>query len=109
VQVVPAKRGEAVAAARERLSMKGAAPSVRWKPISSATYYNLVLWRDGKRVLDLWPTSPHAVLPRNWSSRGAHHRLLAGRYLWFVYPGLGAKASREYGALAGSGVVLVAK
>jgi hypothetical protein len=89
--------------------MDGAVQTVRWKPVSGATFYNLVLWRDGKRVLDLWPTSPRAVLPRDWSYRGGHHRLRAGRYLWFVYPGFGAKASRQYGTLDGSGVVVVKK
>ena len=80
---------------------------LRWNAVKGATYYNLVLWRDGKRVLDLWPTSSQAVLPSTWSYRGIRDRLLPGRYLWFVYPGIGAKASRHYGALAGSGVLVV--
>ena len=84
-----------------------AGQQLRWNAVAGATYYNLVLWRDGKRVLDLWPTSPQAVLPSAWSYHGIQHRLVPGRYLWFVYPGIGAKASQQYGALAGSGVVVV--
>jgi len=82
--------------------------TVAWDPVPDATYYNLVLWRDGKRVLDLWPTSSHAVVPNNWSRDGVEGRLLPGRYLWFVYPGLGAKASQQYGKLAGNGSFVVA-
>jgi hypothetical protein len=80
---------------------------LRWKAVAGATYYNLVLWRNGKRVLDVWPTSPQAVLPSNWTDHGIQDRLVPGRYLWFVYPGLGAKASQHYGPLAGSGVLVV--
>jgi len=82
--------------------------TVAWDPVPDATYYNLVLWRDGERVLDLWPTSSHAVVPNNWSRDGVEGRLLPGRYLWFVYPGFGAKASRQYGKLAGNGSFVVA-
>jgi hypothetical protein len=80
---------------------------VTWKSVSGATYYNLILWLDGKRVLDLWPASSRALVPKRVSYRGAHHRLQPGRYLWFVYPGYGSKASRKYGKLAWTGVLLV--
>src|SRR5438067_1130389 len=40
-------------------------PIVRWNTARGATYYDLVLWRHGKRVLDLWPASPHAVVPES--------------------------------------------
>jgi hypothetical protein len=80
---------------------------LRWNAVAGTTYYNLVLWRKGKRVLDLWPTSAQAVLPSTWSYHGTQDRLVPGRYLWFVYPGLGPKAARRYGALAGSGILVV--
>jgi hypothetical protein len=93
------------AAAPGRGMATGAGQIVRWKPVRGASYYNLVLWRDGRRVLDLWPSSSYAVVPK---SRPLHGRLVVGRYLWFVYPGFGAKASRHYGTLAQSGTLVVA-
>jgi hypothetical protein len=84
-------------------------PILRWKTVGGATYYDLVLWRHGTRVLDLWPTPPRAALPWNWRYRGVRHRLRAGSYRWFVYPGFGTKSSRRYGALAGRGVLAVGR
>jgi hypothetical protein len=82
--------------------------TVAWEPVRDATYYDLVLWRDGERVLDLWPASARAVVPRNWRRNDIQGLLLPGRYLWFVYPGFGAKASQQYGTLAGNGSFVVA-
>jgi hypothetical protein len=81
--------------------------TLRWGSVANASYYNLVLWRDGKRFLDLWPTLSHVVLPTASVENGAQVRLTPGRYLWFAYPGFGPKASQRYGALAGSGVLVV--
>lgn len=80
---------------------------LQWQPVAHATYYNVVLWRDGKRILDLWPRAPRVELPATSADHGPHKRLSPGRYLWFVYPGFGTKPSRHYGALAGSGVLIV--
>jgi len=80
---------------------------LHWSAVAGATYYNLVLWRDGKRVLDLWPTSPRVVLPTTSVNRGPLARLSPGRYLWFVYPGFGAKTAQKFGALAGTGALVV--
>jgi hypothetical protein len=104
---------------RPRPTVRGAVPRnvvthattqvITWKQMPKATYYDLVLWRDGKRVLDLWPTSPHALVTSLASHRGAYHRLQPGRYRWFAYPGYGSKTSHRYGKLAGSGALLVTK
>jgi hypothetical protein len=80
---------------------------LRWNAVAGATYYNLVLWRNGKRVLDLWPNSPYVVVPTTSVNHAPQARLSPGRYLWFVYPGFGAKPARQYGALARSGVLVV--
>jgi hypothetical protein len=81
--------------------------ALRWTTIAGATYYNVVLWRDGKRVLDLWPSSPQVAVPSSFVHHGSRIRLSPGRYLWFVYPGFGAKASQRYGELAGTGVLVI--
>jgi hypothetical protein len=91
-------------AARSAAADGGVAQTIHWKEVPNATYYDVVLWRDGKRLLDVWPTSARALLPRNMSPRGG---LSPGRYLWFIYPGFDAKALQHYGALAGSGVFVI--
>jgi hypothetical protein len=84
----------------------GAVQPITWRPVAGATYYDLVVWQDGRRVLDLWPTAAAVSVPANARDRG-DDGLGAGRYLWFAYPGFGAKSSRQYGALAGSGAFVV--
>jgi hypothetical protein len=84
----------------------GAVQTITWRQVAGATYYDLVVWQDGRRVLDLWPTAAAVSVPRDASDRGGDG-LGAGHYLWFAYPGFGAKASRQYGALAGSGAFVV--
>jgi hypothetical protein len=84
-----------------------AVKTLRWNAVTDATYYDVVLWRDGKRLLDLWPVSPTVDFPTAQVNHGSQARLSPGRYLWFVYPGLGAKSSRRYGSLAASGVLVV--
>jgi hypothetical protein len=97
-----------VRAGRQVLTRR-AVQSITWKAVAGATYYNVVLWRDGKRVLDLWPSSPRALLTPKGSGQRSHNRLGPGRYLWFVYPGFGPKSTRQYGTLVRSGLVIVAK
>jgi hypothetical protein len=75
--------------------------SLRWT--GAAPYFDVVLWRDGKRILDAWPTSPSTVVPATWTYRGKRYELTSGRYAWFVYPGLGRRADARYGALTASG------
>ena len=82
-----------------------AVQTITWRPAAGATYYDLVVWQDGRRVLDLWPTAAAVSVPLSVSDRG--DGLGAGQYLWFAYPGFGAKSSRKYGALAGSGAFVV--
>jgi hypothetical protein len=102
------KRSHRHAVAKRPLVVATRVPrTLRWNRVANASYYNLVLWRDGKRFLDLWPTSAHVVLPTASVENEAPVRLTPGRYLWFAYPGFGPKASQRYGALAGSGVLVV--
>jgi hypothetical protein len=72
-------------------------PTVTWSAVRGASYYDLVLWRDGRRVLDLWPRTPRQALAT----------LVPGRYLWFAYPGFGSRAAGRFGPLAASGSLVV--
>jgi len=82
--------------------------TLRWKPVRDATYYDLVVWREGKRVLDLWPVRASASVRIDSHRHSSAARLGPGRYLWFVYPGFGAKSSHRYGAPTQRGTLVVA-
>ena len=70
---------------------------LRWQPVRGATFYNVILWRDGGRALDLWPSEPAIDL----SDKNVPH----GKYRWFVYPALPTERGPRYGAVIAQGTV----
>ena len=72
---------------------------LRWRAVLGARAYNVILWREGKRVLDLWPTKANVAIPAR--------RLRPGTYDWFVYPIMGGGGEQRFGALAGHGTIRV--
>jgi hypothetical protein len=81
------------------------AATISWQPVAGASYYNLVVWRGHRRILDLWPTSTRVRLPQTWDYHGVRGSVSPGRYLWFAYPGFGPKASAHYGTPVQRGVL----
>ena len=79
-----------------------APPLLRWTPVRGARYYNVQLFRHGKKLLSAWPRRPRLQLERRWRFAGAKRRLAAGDYRWFVWPGEGARADRRYGERIGA-------
>lgn len=73
----------------------------RWRAIPNATYYNIQLWRAGRKVLTSWPRRSTFRLPARWKSQGHPYRLTRGHYTWFVWPGFGPRANGRYGDLVG--------
>ena len=59
------------------------APLLTWKPTKGASYYNLQLFRNGRRVLIAWPSRPSFRVPAPVLSPGT--------YVWFVWPALEAR------------------
>ena len=89
-------------------SAAAAAPSQKalaWPRVPNAAFYDVILWRRGERVLDLWPTTAQVALPEHWSFHGKRFTLADGPYLWFVYPASGTRSSARYGPLAAHGTV----
>jgi hypothetical protein len=72
---------------------------LRWRPVASATYYNVQLWLRGKKVLTTWPAGPSMRLPH----------LKPGAYTWFVWPGRGPRALHRYGPLLGKSTFVVTR
>jgi len=105
--ILPARHASGHAVSPVQIVGGPALDRLRWRAVAGAAYYNLVFWHNGKRVLDLWPTSPHVAVPTTSVKHASQARLSPGRYLWFAYPGFGSKQARRYGALAGTGVLVV--
>jgi hypothetical protein len=103
----PREPRAAVAASSPERSIRSTRPAPRerrslelgWRASTGAVFYNVILWRDGKRVLDLWPRRPELSL--------AGRRLTPGTYRWFVYPALADGRGRRYGSLVASGIVKI--
>jgi hypothetical protein len=78
-----------------------APPLLRWMPVLGASYYNVQLRRDGRKVLSIWPARPRLQLHARWRFAGRTRRLVPGAYSWEVWPGFGARAKARYGRRIG--------
>jgi hypothetical protein len=87
-------------APRDGTRVRGA-PLLRWLPRARATYYNVQLYRNGKKLLSRWPAGARFQLRTQWRYRGRLYRLRDGRYLWYVFPGFGKKTANRYGNVMG--------
>jgi hypothetical protein len=77
------------------------APMLRWREVRRASYYNVQLFRKGKKILSAWPTKPHYQLRKVWTYRGKRHRLMPGTYWWYLWAGYGHRSEHRYGKLLG--------
>ena len=65
-----------------------------WLKIAKADYYNVQIFRNGKRVLIDWPTGSKLSL--------ANGKLANGDYTAYVWPGYGELSQARFGKLIGS-------
>ena len=77
-------------------------PLLDWRTTRGATYYNVQLFRGDRKILSRWPTRSRLQLASRWRFQGRIYRLTPGRYTWYVWPGFGRRAERQYGALIGA-------
>jgi hypothetical protein len=85
-------------AARARLA---GPPLLRWTAVRGARYYNVQLFRGARKVLSAWPRLPRLRLHSTWRFAGTTRTLRAGRYRWYVWPGIGEPRLRRFGPLVG--------
>jgi hypothetical protein len=78
-----------------------APPRLVWARVSKATFYNVQLYYDARKVLSIWPNSAKLKLPRSWRYEGRRYRLRKGSYRWYVWPGFGPRSKARYGQLLG--------
>ena len=82
-------------------------PMLRWRKIARASYYNVQLFRNGKKILSAWPTKPHYQLRRTWTYGGKRHRLGKATYRWLLWAGYGTRSEHRYGKLLGKRTFIV--
>lgn len=58
--------------------VRSASPQLTWKAKKGTTYYNVQLFRNGKKVLVAWPTKAAYRIPAG--------TLEPGVYVWYVWP-----------------------
>jgi hypothetical protein len=83
-------------------ALVSAPPLLRWTPVRRARYYNVQLFRNGRKVLSAWPKRPQLHLRARWRFNGRRYRLVDGRYRWYVWPGEGPRSARRYGDRIGA-------
>ena len=83
------------------------APTLRWRAVRKASFYNVQLWRDGEKILSTWPKAAKLKLTRTWRYNGHSYKLKPGRYIWIVWPGFGTPSKGIYGQPLGQSSFLV--
>jgi len=78
-------------------------PLLDWRPRTSATYYNVQLWRNGVKILSRHPSLSQFRVRSSWRHEGRTYRFGAGRYRWLVWPGFGRPSAARFGRLMGYG------
>ncbi len=89
-----------------------AAPLVKWKPVKGAKYYNAQIWFEpagpgravlasaaARKVMSVWPTKASFKMKKSWRFGGKKFTLKQGRYLLYIWPGVGPKSANRYGKL----------
>ena len=84
-------------------------PLLRWRGVSRATYYNVQLYRAGRKVLTAWPRRTRLQLAARWRFNKRVQRLAPGVYRWYVWPGYGKASARRYGPLLGTSTFVVVR
>jgi hypothetical protein len=80
----------------------GSAPLLTWKKVKRARYYNIQLWRGGKKVLTAWPGQASFQVPQRWGFKGRRYSISRGHYRWWVWPGIGPRSAHRYGKPIGT-------
>jgi hypothetical protein len=85
----------------------GRPPLLRWTPVRKAQYYNVQLFRAGRKQLTAWPRVPRYQLKQRWTYAGKRRGLTPGHYRWMVWPGYGPRSKANYGKVIGRSMFVV--
>lgn len=75
------------------------APRLDWRTVKGADYYNVQLFRNGRKILSAWPRHSRLQLHKAWRYGGKRRTLDRGTYRWYAWPGFGRRAAHRYGKL----------
>jgi large repetitive protein len=76
-------------------------PLLVWRAVKRARYYNVQLYRQGAKILSIWPARARLKLRKRWRYNGKSFQLRSGSYTWLVWPAYGTREKPRYGALLG--------
>jgi hypothetical protein len=76
-------------------------PTLRWRAVRKARFYNIQLYRQGQKVLSAWPTRARLRLHARWRYKGHTFRLRPASYTWLVWPAFGSLANPRFGKALG--------
>lgn len=85
----------------------GGPPRLVWMKVRGARFYNIQLFRNGRKILTSWPRGSHLQLGARWASGHARFALHRGRYRWYVWPAFGKRTNPHYGPLLGTSSFVV--
>ena len=78
---------------------------LEWPEAEGATVYDVVVWRGGRRMLDLWPQTNR--LDVRTAAAKAGKRLAPGTYQWFAFAGFGSRDDLRFGEPLANGTFTV--
>jgi hypothetical protein len=78
-----------------------APPLLRWIAVRKASFYNVQVFRNGRKILSVWPVRTRYRLRRTWVWNGRRRTLVPGTYRWFVWPAYRRKGKILYGKSLG--------
>jgi hypothetical protein len=84
-------------------------PLLVWRKAARASYYNVQIYRGGRKVYSGWPTKARLQLRARWSYLGRKRSMEPGVYRWYVWPGYGRPAARNYGSPLGQSTFTVVR
>jgi hypothetical protein len=81
--------------------------TLRWRRVPGARYYNVQLYRGGRKVLSAWPIAARFHLSRAWTYSGHRFGLKRGSYTWYVWPSMKPLPQVAYGPIVGESSFVV--
>jgi hypothetical protein len=86
-----------------------APPLLQWVKVPKAAFYNVQLFRNGRKILSAWPAQTRLRLRRTWIWNGRRRTLVPATYRWFVWPAYKRGAKIRYGKALGPSDFIVAR
>jgi hypothetical protein len=86
-----------------------APPLLQWVKVRRAAFYNVQLFRNGKKILSAWPAASRLQLRRTWAWNRRRHTLAPATYRWFVWPAYKRGGKIRYGKPLGHSDFVVAR